>query len=427
MFKVTKYAYAESSRIEETLEIEEVFGVIKDGDSALTHIKHARNFVKGSKDYDAIKNRLIPTFRFNFLFNIKAANKRITKPTGLIYIDADYVDTIPESDYIFAKWKSLSLTGYCILVKVENLSFENFNNSYDSISKLLNTESDDGARKATQQTVQSYDPNIYINYDAKIFNCQEIKKVPNPIKQKKEKGGLTKNETFLQVFQNLKVRYNNIGDYFIENDSPHIVFREEKEKLCIPFIPRRVEKGNRNSYMFIYLSQIVALNLSISKAYIKKLADSVNSNVMKPKLGEKELDKIINSIFKIKESGELKMFSNKERRIIFNPDFKVSFKEKMKIVNRELGSIKSERTTERIYECIEEWDYDSLDKITQRKVALVIGVHVSTVKRYWSNFKSYVKELNNDYRGVSDREEQIECCMSYQNFYLYEPLMKKSA
>ncbi|WP_431107191.1 hypothetical protein [Winogradskyella poriferorum] len=427
MYKVTKYAYAESSTVKDTLDIEEVFTVIKNGDSALTHIKHARSFEKGSDDYNAVKTRLIPTFRFNFLFNGKATNKNIISPTGLIYIDVDRTEDIPYSDYVYAKWKSLSLTGYCILVKVSNLSLDNFNVSYNSVTRLLNIVSDDGARKATQQTIQSYDPDIYINRNSTIFNCLEIKKVSNPIKRKKEKGGLIRNETFLPVESHAKVRFNNIDDYFNDNDLPFIVFREEKERLCIPFIPRRVEEGNRNNYLFIYLSQIVALNPFINKTYIKALADSVNSNVMKPKLSDKELHKILNSIFQMKESNELEILYNKERRIIFNPICKMSFKEKMKIVNGELGTLKSKRTTEKINECIEEWDFETLGKITQVKAAHVIGVSVSTVKRYWVNFKTHVRELNIDHKMISNRVEHIQCCISYQDFCIDLPSIKKSA
>ncbi|MEM0519598.1 hypothetical protein [Aequorivita flava] len=105
------------------------------------------------------------------------------------------------------------------------------------------------------------------------------------------------------------------------------------------------------------------------------------------------------------------------------------FKEKMKIVNKELGGIKSIRTTEKIYECIEEWDFKSNGKITQDKIAHLINVHVSTIKRYWSNFKTFVKELNDDYKGTIkvDETEMIECRIDYSEFYINKPLMKKSA
>jgi hypothetical protein len=430
MYKVTTYESAESSSVVDLLSIEEVFEIIKKGNSDLTHIKHARAFKKGTLDYDKIKKKLIPTFRFNFLFNQRAGNKNITEPTGLMYIDADLVDEIPDSDFIFAKWKSLSLTGYCVLVKVDNLSLNNFSNSYNNISKLLNVESDDGARKATQQTIQSYDPNIYINYNSKIYNCLDIKKVSNPIKQKKKEKCLTADETFYNRSEGVKVRFSNINDYFKDNDLPYIVFKEEKESICIPFIPLNVNKGNRNNTFFIYLSQIVALNFHISEAYIKVLANSININAMKPRLPENELNNLIKSIFKLKHSNELLMLFNKKRRIIFNPKFKISFKDRMVVVNRELGSMAKEKTNNKIYECIEEWDFKTNGKITQSKVAISLEISNSTVKRYWNNFKSYVKELNEDYKkNIGGCEiEQINCCyINHSEIYINEPKLKKTA
>jgi hypothetical protein len=427
MYKITKYRNAQSSIIQDTLMIEEVFEIIEKGDSKLNHIKHARSFEKGSTDYDEVRKFLIPTFRFNFLFKDKAANNNITKPTGLIYIDADLIDTIPQSDFIFAKWKSLSLTGYCILVKVQNLSFDNFKDYYNKISSILNINSDAGARKATQQTIQSYDPDIYINYNSKIYKHPKIEKVSSPIKQKKGGECLTRDDTLLSTPRNVKFRYDNIDDYFIDNDYQYIVFSGDKEKICDPYIPKRVEKGNRNQYLFIYLSQILALNPNMNKPYLIAMADNINLNVMKPKLVDNEILKIVNSLFKMKGSNELKIYLNKERRIIFNPKLRMSFQDKMKIVNKELGSIASEKTTQKIYECIEMWDFQFEGKITQRKVADLTELHLSTIKRYWHNFKSYVKDLNYGYKLENGHQKSISANCALDISYILEPLLKKAA
>ena len=429
MFKVTKYKNVKSPEIESTLDIEDVFKIIKEGDCSLKHIEDARTYDRGNEVYDLIKTNLIPTFRFNFLFNGKATNKDLTEPTGLIYIDVDNSLDIPDSDLIFAKWKSISLMGWGILVKVQNLTVESFNNCYDEISLLLKLDSDTGARKPTQQTVQSYDPNIYINPNSKTFNCLNIKKVPFPIKQKKRKECLDRNETFFPFTQHIKVRFNNIGDYFMNNDEPYIVFKEDKEKLCIPFIPQKVEKGNRNRYLYNYISQILALNPYINIAYITELADSVNSNAMKPPLVDTEIQGIINSLFRLKELGELTINYNKERRIIFNPNQKLDFKEIMNIVNKELGKITRVKTAEKIYEFIEEWDFDNYGKITQLKLVDLTQLSPSTIKRYWHNFKSHIKELNNDYKGLNTNviDMEIDCSINYSTYYISDPLWKKSA
>ena len=427
MYSVTKYKNIKSSTVVEVLSVDDVFEIIRKGDSAFNHIKHARTFDKGSEDYTLVKENLIPTFRFNFHFHKTASNNNITVPTGLIYIDADDIEEIPESEFIFAKWKSLSLTGYCILVKVQNLSVENFKDCYDEVSSLIEVSSDSGSRKATQQTIQSFDPDIYINYNSKIYKHPKIEKVSSPTKQKKEGECLTRDDTLLSVTQNVKFRYYNIDDYFIDNDDPYIVFSGDKEKLCIPFIPPRVEKGNRNQYLFIYLSQILALNPNMNKPYLIAMADNINLNVMKPKLVDNEILKIVNSLFKMKGSNELKIYLNKERRIIFNPKLRMSFQDKMKIVNKELGSIASEKTTQKIYECIEMWDFQFEGKITQRKVADLTELHLSTIKRYWHNFKSYVKDLNYGFKEEYGGQEIISsnCILDY--FYITEPYYNKVA
>ena len=119
---------------------------------------------------------------------------------------------------------------------------------------------------------------------------------------------------------------------------------------------------------------------------------------MKPKLLDKEINSVINSVFNMLDNGTLKMICNQERRILFNPSIKIEFKEKMKIVNKELGQMKSEVTKALIYEIIEGWDFHSNGKITQQKVSEQSKFSIATIKRYWHHFKAYIGDLNNDYR-----------------------------
>ncbi|WP_027137409.1 primase C-terminal domain-containing protein [Gaetbulibacter saemankumensis] len=430
MYTVTKYKNIKNPKDGFRLSIDKVFEIIKNGDSELTHIKYARRLKKGSKEYDDVKTNLISTFRFNFLFKGKASNKNITDSTGLIFIDVDSNKKINKNEFIFAKWKSLSKNGYGILVKVDGLTIDNFNNAYDEISKLLNINSDIGARKPTQQTVLSYDPKMYINHNSKVYNCANTKKVPSPIKQNLERRGLTSNDTFSNSSEYRKVRFNNINDYFQNKnmDLDYIFFPENKEKICQPFVPITVKEGQRNNTMFTYLTQITALNPWINNNYLSKLADSVNSNAFKPTLQQSEIKNIINNILKLNEEGKLELYLNKERRILFNPNKEFTFKEKMEISNRELGKLRSEKTKDIIYECIEIWDFNTLGKITQKKIADEITPSISTVKRHWEEFKSYVKELNTDFkaRGKLDNFEN-NCSIKYSINFRETPFLKKSA
>ena len=397
MYKVSKFECAKAPQVKQVLSIEEVLQIIKNGDENLPLIKLAREYGKGSSQYDNIKTNTLPTFRFNFHFNGSAKNQNITSPTGLIYLDVDGSDSIPQSDYIFASWKSLSNTGYGILVKVDNLTIANYSDVYNELSEILGIGSDAGARKATQQTVLSYDSDLYHNPNSSVFHFIEIKKVSYaPILEKRERC-IGTDETFIGLNTDV-IRFNNIGDYFT-NEYENMEYRvfDEKVMICSPFIPRITNMGNRNSRMFYLLSQYGLLNPNAGKPFLKSIAGTINKRML-PSLSEHEIDSICDSVVRMREEGTLTMYFNEERRLLFNPNIQIPVNEKMKIVNIELGQRKSQLTMETIYIILENWDFDNYGKITQIKVATLLKKSISTVKRYWKNFKDYSTDLNKDYK-----------------------------
>jgi hypothetical protein len=394
MFQLTQYASAKQPKVQSHISLTEVLEIIKFGDVNLTLIQSARAFGKGNLKYDAIKTTLLPTFRFNFLFDGSAANDNITASTGLIYLDADDTDTIPDDPYIFAKWKSLSDTGFGILVKVNGLTLGNYKDTYNHLSEMIGIASDKGARKATQQTIQSYDPNLYYNPNALTYDCTESNKVSHaPIK--KEEKCIGTNETFSNNQDT--IRFNNIGDYFTDEyaDADYRIF-DVKEWICNPYIPFRIEEGNRNKTLFLLLSQYALLNPNAGRGWLNAIARTIN-NKMYPSLSEKEMSHVVDSILKKREAGSLELYCNDERRVLFNPKALLAPKEKMKIVNRELGKRKSDFTKEVIYLVLENWNFDADGKITQQKVAKLANRNKSTVKRHWGDFKAYAKDLNDTY------------------------------
>jgi len=407
LYKVSKFESAKAPEVKQVLTIEEVLQIIKNGDEYLQIINTARLYGKGSAIYDNLKTNSLPTFRFNFHFNGSAKNQNITSPTGLIYLDVDGSDSIPQSDYIFASWKSLSNTGYGILVKVDNLTIANYSDVYNQLSEILGIGSDAGARKATQQTVLSYDSDLYHNPDSLVFHFTEIKKVSNaPILEKRERC-IGTDETF-SGFNTDAIRFNNIGDYFTDEYENEIyrVF-DEKVMICSPFIPRITNMGNRNSRMFYLLSQYGLLNPNAGKPFLKAIAVTYNKRML-PSLSENEIDSICDSIVRMREEGTLTMYFNEERRLLFNPNIQIPVKEKMKIVNTVLGQMKSQLTEATIYIALENWDFDTYGKITQTKVAELLGKSISTVKRHWNAFKDYAVDLNTDYKAKTTIAIKVE-------------------
>lgn len=398
-FRVNTFLGIKKPTVQDLISVEKILETIKKGDSHLQLIEKARKIGKGNDGYDDIKTYKLPTCRFNFQYKDYAVDDNIVAPTGLIYLDADDTDVIPDSNYVFAKWKSLSNTGFAVLVKVENLTKSNHENVYNELSEIIGIKSDAGARKANQQNVLSYDTNLYHNPDSLTYTYiekEEIKKVSfnNIIK---EKISISSNEPFFKNEDNAVFRDNNIDEYFKGEfaDVPFRVFSDEKTKICQPFIPFKtiIKEGQRNNSMLSFLTMHASLNLNCDREYLLEMSNHMNYK-MHPKLPKSEVNSIIRNVLKKLDEGRLEMYLNKERRILFNPNMKFSREEKRQITGREIGNIRRNKTEIKIYQTIENWDFEANGKITREKVAKISEKSLTTIKRYWSEFKDYVKDLN---------------------------------
>jgi len=400
MFKIQQFKNCKTPKVSNSYDVNYVLNIIKNGNEKLKLIQAARAFDKSSTDYNKIKTELLPTFRFNFNFKESANNNNITSSNGLIYIDVDNIADIPNNQIIYAKWKSLSTSGYGILVKTNNVTYQNFNDTYNAIGKCLGIDVDINAAKATQQTVLSYDPELYFNPNSITYTAEnisysdDIKKVPSAHILKKGEEGMLGDGTFSEY--NNKLRFNNISDYFINSNDSYIMF-EDKINICEPYLPAIITEGNRNSAMFYHLSQIKMLNHHVNYKTLKTLSESINKRMF-PRLPNKEVHTIINNVLKGFENGSLKLILNKERKFLFNPNVKLTFKEKMNIVNKENARLKVGSTKQKIYDIIEDWDFEVNKKITQGKIEKISGISKRTIIRYWSDFKEYVAELNLAYK-----------------------------
>ncbi len=382
------------------ISVEEVLHKIKYGDENLLNIKKARDYGKGHPEYDEIKKKHLPTYRFNFLYEDYAKDENVIRSTGLIYIDVDDNIEIPHSEYIFAKWRSLSNTGYGILVKADNLTLDNFKDVYASLGMILGVKVDDGARKAIQQNVLSYDPSLYCNTDSRVYECKDSKKAsPNTIKKKEE--CIVINDAFSNI-ANKKERIDNSYEYFVgENSNKEYLYFENKIKICAPFMPwNGVYEGNRNNFLFRILSQFALLNPKLGIEYLLNKGYYLN-NKMYPKLTYMEIRLIVNSVIVKLKGGTLKMHYNKERLILFNPNLELIKSEKCQIVGSVLGAKKSKETQQAIYEILENWDFEELGQITQKLVISISKFSRSTVQRHWFHFKEYVEYLNNENKRES--------------------------
>ncbi len=389
-FRVSKYEHAKYMTAQNTVSVEDILETIRNGNEFLPLIEEARKIGKGNAEYDIVKTEKLPTFRFNFLFKDKVCNKNIISTTGLIYLDADNIDWIPYSPYIYSSWKSLSNLGYGILVKVDGLTLDNFKEVYDELSTTIGVKTDIGARKATQQTALSYDTNLYHNPNSLTYIYSKKEKVSSSTIIKKKEEGIVACDTFPRKYELEAIRFNNINDYF-QDDTPYIVF-EEKVMICNPFIPRIIKEGSRNPTLFFLLSQYALLNPNKGESFLQSIGRTIVSK-MHPPLGEHELHSTVRKIIKGREDKTLTMYYNEERRVLFNPKVKLSHKEKMQIVNRVTGDNKKELTRAIIYEALESWDLEIDGKLIQTNLVKKTRLSIATIKRYWEEFKWLIDDL----------------------------------
>lgn len=352
-------------------------------------IEQARSYHSLNKvTYDRIKEQL-PCFTLNFSFVEKKENKNIQEATGFIYIDVDGTTDINlNNEYIFSSWLSLSGTGRGVLVKVDGLTLENFKDVYNAVSLLLNIESDIRANKATQYCVHSYDKDLYFNEDSRIFDCSRlfIEKKNTPIshatsKKKRDSNVMGGNNT---------PKFSNIFDYDFKGEDC-IVFLEKKEYIAEVYIPNIIEKGNRESCLSTIAYQIKALNPEIGQNELLHYITSINLKKCFPPLSQREVLKIVNNKIRLKD---IKPILNRERRVIFDPDAKLSRKQKMLKVNQVTGLLKKEKTKKKINDAIDSWDFKVLGKITQKKLAIETALNIKTIEKYYKEFKTLINNLN---------------------------------
>src|SRR5699024_978387 len=135
-------------QISSNITLEGLVDFIKNPNSPhVPFINSARSFGKGSVAYDSIKKNNIPCAILNFNHSKGyVKGNTVSKPTGYLYIDVDNsLDVDLSSDHISAYWKSLSGTGYSIVVAVKGLTKSNYKSATIEVSDLLDLPLDKGA------------------------------------------------------------------------------------------------------------------------------------------------------------------------------------------------------------------------------------------------------------------------------------------
>lgn len=393
--KINHYNNVKSPYVKGSYDIEDWLEMVRESKYSDT-IEMARC---GDLDPESTKTKL-PCVTYNFFFEGYKKDSNIKNSTGLLYLDIDSPNFNPnavDGAHVYSMYKSFGGEGYCVLVKVEGLTKENFHSTFNAVTEEMGISEfcDSHAKKASQFTVISYDPDIFINPSSKIFpsNTSSVSNIDSNINniyyKKKEKKGLSMDVTFFDS----NFRFSNLEEIIDKIDFKGKRYRDLGEDpiyFAEVFIPKHIASGKRNHVMFNVLTQLYGLNPNTSEAYLWTCADTINQKYMDHPLPEREVWEISRKVF----SNGPRLKYNKKRRIIFNPAFNLTRGEKRVIVavnsNKRRGAV----NTREVDNCINSWNTEEKGKITMKKIAEETGLSTRTIKRRSSQIKEKMKNIN---------------------------------
>lgn len=396
--------------------IKEWFNLIKKSEFTQI-ILQARNFGKGSKIYDSLK-ATVPAITYNFTFQTKKSNSNISGATGLLYIDIDdltfNIDLLDKSK-IFAYYKSFGGKGYSILVQVNGLSISNYDSTYSAILNELGLINyyDSGAKKITQFNVLSFDPNIFINYDSFVFDSIvdndsfpsfDFSPLSMVIEEREE--AYTIDGVELLSEGNRTIRFNNLNEMYIDGDYTVDWNGFALIKCWVPF---KKIKANRNAHLLGYTNNLVWLNPLLNAAGAENILIKINIKMCEEPVDKAQIKRIVKSVFKQKQDGTLKPIYNwKPRKIVFAPFSELTREQKLAKCRELMNAKKTDESKTKLYNIIEEWDFERFGKIGQTVIHKNFPISKKTVEKYWGEFKNYVAELNENNKMIKTNKMEKE-------------------
>jgi len=341
--------------------------------------------------YKSIKNSL-PCITFLNTFNNYVINENVVKSTGFMYLDIDniaYID-IAKHSFVVAYWKSLSNNGYGILIKCESTS--NLQKNLQELSDLFNIQLDKNAVSKDRLNVLGYDKDIYFNPKYTSYTFNEDKMVSlSYINSFSNRLQLNDTEKGVE-----NIRFSNLKDLvktYNFDGEPFIDLGEDKLEYAEVFVPKNIFDGNRNKSMFVLCSQIRGLNTWISESMLFRICSTINKDKFKPELSINELSEIVR---KVHAKENPMVILNKTKRILFNPDYTLTKFDKQSMAIKQIRAVEAIKNTGIIINCVENWDFNSLGKISQSKIAKETGFGIATIKRRSKEISKVFSILNEE-------------------------------
>ncbi len=194
------------------------------------------------------------------------------------------------------------------------------------------------------------------------------------------------------------IRFNNLNEIIqgIDFNGEAVFVFKEKIEYANCFLPfKGIWNGHRNHILLSYTIQLRALNLFITYRNLLEILRSVNTKKCHEPYPDKRIMEITDYVMRI---NDIKLSNNATRKIVFNPDYDLTGKQRKQLSIQEINKGKIQKSIKRIEQVIEEWDFEKYGKITQEGIEINGGGCKNTIKKYYHLFKSQIKEMNDVFK-----------------------------
>lgn len=305
--KVSVFKCCKSKTVDETKSLDDIFNVIKTGGyiagcgnlKEYTEIGRKLLNEGNAPAYKVFKESRMPAIMTNALFEKgrKSTDPHSFQEVQYVMFDIDKMEDVvlwledmhenpSKYDMFYAAYISLSGNGLHILVAVRGLTDENFKDCYKHIASEIeihyHLSVDMTCCDIARLCILSYDPNIFINEQAEVWDAQEIMNT-------------------LKMFE------------LIPDEEKEILTQESKNKGLALYIEKmniQMVEGSRHN-------TIVAAAGKLNRAGFDKEAVKMElRQFVEPGFEEKEINSIVDSVYKNwkEQHGEGRKKWEEERR-----------------------------------------------------------------------------------------------------------------
>ena len=305
--KVSVFKCCKSKTVDETKSLGDIFNVIKTG-GYIAGCRNLKEYTEigrkllnegNAPAYKVFKESRMPAIMTNALFEKgrKSTDPHSFQDIQYIMFDFDHVENIEQKladmhenpskyDMFYAAYTSLSGNGLHIHVAVRGLTDENFKDCYKYIASEIENQYhisvDMSCCDIARLCILSYDPNIFINEQAEVWDAQEIMNT-------------------LKMFE------------LIPDEEKEILTQESNNKGLAPYIEKmniQMVEGSRHN-------TIVSAAGKLNRAGFDKEAVKMElRQFVEPGFEEKEINSIVDSVYKNwkEEHGKGRKKWEEERR-----------------------------------------------------------------------------------------------------------------